>query len=79
MTRERLTEEIIELIQGLLDDDEIQVSGSSTASILEEWDSMLQIELIASLEEQYSIKISLNEASRLSSIQAIVDYIQANL
>ena len=42
---------------------------------IEEWDSMLHMELIIALEESYSIRIEPEDIVRLTGVKSIQDYL----
>jgi citrate synthase len=76
------TATLVEQIQGVLADalqiPEDQVSPDLAFGDLPQWDSMGHMEVMMSLETRFGIEINAETIAALTSIAAILDYIQEN-
>lgn len=70
---------VAEIIQDVLDEEELQITVTTTADDAEEWDSLAQIQIIDAIEKEFGMKFSIaeieeiNKASDVGSIVAIID------
>jgi acyl carrier protein len=55
------------------------VTGDSSPLNLEGWDSLVQVELIAAVEEQFNITFSLKDLPKLNSIRSISELVEHKL
>ena len=51
------------------------VTEKATADDIPGWDSLNQIVLIASIEDEFSIRFSLDDYAEMKSLRRILDYI----
>ena len=70
--------EFIEKFAEALDVDASELSAETEFRALDEWDSLAYLSVIAMLDEEYDIQIEQPEFKKLSTLQAIMDYIEAN-
>jgi acyl carrier protein len=56
MTREEALTQIIEVFKDVLDDDAISLNEETTASDVEEWDSLNHIQLVVAVEKKFKVK-----------------------
>ena len=56
------------IFQELFDDDELVVSSETTASDIEEWDSVMHVSLILEIEAAFEIRLSSGEVAGLQSV-----------
>lgn len=55
-----------------------EVQADSSADTLTAWDSLAQVNLIMSLEEAFDLELDIDEFMELTSVPAIVEYLQKN-
>ena len=55
------------------------ISDNSSPDTIEEWDSLLHVELIANLEQFFSIQISPEEGIELENFKSIVSIVENKL
>ena len=54
-----------DVFRRVFDDDELQVTGSTTAADVDGWDSMAHINLIIAIEKEFGVSFSANEIATL--------------
>lgn len=63
-THERLTK----VFRDVFGDDELAIAETTTARDIEDWDSLLHVTLIVSVEQEFGIKMSASEVGELNSV-----------
>ncbi|MCR5667216.1 MAG: acyl carrier protein [Eubacterium sp.] len=63
-----------EIFRDLLDDEELVITEESSMETVEGWDSLLQINLIAAIEDECDIKFSVNDITKIHSVKDILSY-----
>jgi len=56
------------LFREVFDDDDLVISDSTSQSNLDGWDSFHQVKLIISVEEEFGVKLSIEEAIGMVSV-----------
>ena len=56
------------LFREVFDDDDLMISDDTSQSNLEGWDSFHQVKLMISIEEEFGVKLSIEEAISLNSV-----------
>jgi len=64
-----------DIFRKVFEDNSLVITRKTTASDIEEWDSLTHMNLIMVLEKQFKIKFSLSEIENLSSVGDLVDLI----
>lgn len=75
MSREEVFEKLNEVFRDVFDDEEIVVTDNTTASDIEDWDSLEHINLIVAIENKFGIKFKMNEVTGLKNVGEMVDVI----
>lgn len=79
MTRIEISEKLNEIFRNIFDDDEIIISDTTTASDIEDWDSLEQINLIVAIEKQFNLKFNIKEVNGLRNVGEMIDVIMEKL
>lgn len=79
MTRTALLKKLEEIFRDILDDEALELEETSNQDTLEDWDSLTQVTLFAVLEDEFSIKFSLEEMTKGTSVKDLLDYLEAKL
>lgn len=77
MTRQEIFEKLSEVFSDVFDE-EITVTGETTAADIEDWDSLTHITLIAEVEDTFGIKFSMKEVLDMKNVGEMVDIIEKN-
>lgn len=72
-TLERLTQ----VFRDVFDDDELVISGATTAADVEGWDSLTHVTLMINVEKAFKLKFSSKEVASLQNVQELVTLVEA--
>jgi len=61
----------------VFDDDEIDVSRGTTAADVDDWDSLMHVNLVLATEREFGVRFSSTEVARLVDVGELVDLIDA--
>lgn len=79
MTEEKILAELQSIFQDIFDDEELVVTNETDASQVEDWDSLAQIRLVASIEKKFAVKFNFAELQDLANVGDMVNLIQKKL
>lgn len=79
MSREELFNTLNEVFRDVFDDEEITVSGSTTADDIEDWDSLEHISLIAAIEQEFGMKFTMGEVISMKNVGEMADIIASRI
>jgi len=68
-----------EIFRDILDNENIILSGETTADEVEEWDSLTHIQLIVAIEKKFKIKFTSKEILSWKNVGEMVDAICSKL
>ncbi len=75
MSREEIKEKLTEIFRDVFDDEEIELSDSTTANDIEAWDSLEHISLIAAVEKAFKMRFTMREVSGMKNVGEMIDII----
>lgn len=75
MTSTEVLERLQPIFQDVFDDDELVVTGDSSAETIEDWDSLSHIRLVVAIEKEFGIKFAFGELQELKNVGEMVDLI----
>jgi acyl carrier protein len=64
------------VFRDVLDDDDIALSRSTTASDVPGWDSLAHVRLILAVEKAFAVKFSAAQVTKLKNVGDLVDLIE---
>ena len=77
------TDNILEALQpiarDIFDNEDINLSLTSTAEDVEEWDSISHIQFISSIEQHFQIKFTTQEILKLKNVGDIISTIEQKI
>ena len=79
MTREEVYERLQVVFRDVFDDRKIVLKDTTTAKDVMGWDSLAHINLIASIEDEFGMKFSIQEAYNAKNVGELVDIISRTL
>lgn len=79
MDRTEILTKLRPLFCDIFDIDESAVTENATVDDIPDWDSLNQIVLIASIEEEFSIHFSMDDYAEMKGVRRILDYIEAHI
>lgn len=75
MTREEVYAKLLPVFKDVFDDRRIRIDDSTTASDIVGWDSLMHIQLIAAVQDEFEIDFAVEDAYNLKNVGALVDLI----
>jgi len=74
-----LLPEIQEIFRDIFDDPSLVITRDSSASTVEDWDSLAHVNLVTAIEKRYKIRFALGELQELKNVGDMIDLIQEKL
>lgn len=74
-TKDRLQE----VFRTVFEDDDIEISNETTADDIDAWDSLTHVQLIVSVEKEFSLKFSTVEVMKLKNVGDFIALIEKKL
>lgn len=68
---------IIEIFQDILDQEKGIINLKTTPTDIDEWDSVANINIIVSLEDEFGIKFKLKDVQEAKTVQDFVELVEA--
>lgn len=79
MSRSEILTKVSDIIKDVLDDDSLEITETSVASEIEDWDSINHVEIIASIEEDFDIRFKTLEIEEFKNVGDIVGGVESKL
>jgi acyl carrier protein len=79
MNRSEILAKINEIFQDAFDDESLEVNEATTANDIEGWDSLMQMNLIEMIEDEFEFQFSMDEVAALKNVGSIVDVVAARV
>ena len=79
MVQEKIFNDIVLICQSVFNDSNVNLSLTSKADDIHQWDSLTHIQLILAIEQKFQIKFSLGELQNLKKIGDLVRLVEKNL
>lgn len=71
-----IKEKLQNIFRDVFDEEDIIIFDEMTAKDLEDWDSLMHMNLIIAIEENFNIKFSLDEVVELNNVAEIIKKIE---
>jgi acyl carrier protein len=68
MTKEDVLTKLTSVFRDVFDDESLTITDETTASDIEDWDSLSHIDLIAAIEKQFAVKFTTREITDLKNV-----------
>ena len=68
-----------DIFRDVFDDDAIILTRETTAADIEEWDSLMQMNLIVACEDEFGLRFNLREIAELKNVGGMVDLVGRKL
>ncbi len=75
MSRDEVYERLTNVFRKVFDDDKIVIEDMTTARDIEDWDSFEHINLICAVEDEFSFKVTMDQALGMKNVGEMVDII----
>ena len=73
MEKKEIIEKLNEIFQDVMDNEDIQVSESTTMEDIDEWDSLSHVQLCIAIKREFGYKVSAMEMQQWKNVGAIVN------
>jgi acyl carrier protein len=70
--REEILKKVIEIAKDVFDNEDIVLTEATTASDVEEWDSLTHMSLISDIEDEFGINFTLSEISGSKNLGELI-------
>ena len=75
MTEQEILNAVQDIFRDNFDDDTLEITRSTCADDIEDWDSLEQINLLTAMEKQFGVKFKLDDVRGLANVGDMVDLI----
>jgi acyl carrier protein len=79
MDRSEILKQVNEVFVDTLDDDNVAVAEETTASDVEEWDSLTHIQLVVAIEKKFKIRFTAKEIQSWNNVGEMLDCIEGKV
>ena len=62
-----------EVFCAVFDDENLQITEETTASSIDEWDSLMHVTLVISVEKAFKVRLNSSEIGKLKNVGAMID------
>jgi acyl carrier protein len=77
MTNETILERVLYIVAEITEVEVERITLQSSAANLEEWDSLAQVNIVLSLEQEFGRQFSPDQIERMVSVEKIVEALTA--
>ena len=79
MSREEVLRKVNEIFVYALDKKDLVISFDTTSSDVEGWDSLMQMNLIEMIEDEFNMRFDMDEVLKMANVGAMIDIIIARM
>jgi acyl carrier protein len=79
VARQDLLDKLRTVLRDLMLNDSLPVSESTQLAEIPEWDSMLHVTLVMTLEHQFEVRLNAQEAGSMTAVKPILDLLETKL
>lgn len=76
MSRDEIREKLTGIFRDVFDNDDIEISDTTTANDIEEWDSLEHITLIAAVEKAFKMRFAMKEVSSMKNVGEMISILE---
>ncbi len=76
---DEIFERLNNVFRDFFDDEEIELEPETTADDIEDWDSLNHITLMAAVEDEFGIRLTMGEVSGLKNVGELAQAIEKKL
>lgn len=76
MINDELASRVRRVVSNVLAITEAEVNGHTSISTVERWDSLSHVNLMMALEQEFNVRIDVDDAGEMTSVETICDRIR---
>lgn len=76
---EDIRKRVLKVFKEVFDNKNLQIYDDQLSDTVKGWDSLLHINLMVSIEEEFDIKFAMDEVNKLNSLGKIIEHIEKKL
>ncbi len=76
MTRAEVLKKVTEIFWEVFDDESIVLTDETTASDIEDWDSLTHITLISEIEDAFDMKFTMKQVLGMKNVGEMLDLLE---
>ena len=77
MSEQEILNAVQDIFRDNFDDDTLEITRSTCADDIEDWDSLEHINLISAVEDEFGIRFKMGEVSSMKNVGEMVDIIKS--
>lgn len=79
MSREQILRKVNEIFIDAFDKEDLKIDFETTAADVEGWDSLMQMNLIEMIEDEFDIRFDMDEVVGMENVGAMIDIILSKI
>lgn len=79
MERNEILEKLIPIFQQAFNDETLELTEDMTTDDFDNWDSVIQMMIVAMIEKEFNIVFKIREVGAMDSVEAFIDGIEGKL
>ncbi len=79
MTRRDIFDKLTELFRDVFDDPNITIDENTNSDDIDGWDSLMYIDLIVAIEDEFGLKFRMNEVNKFKNVGEMVSVIMESI
>ena len=79
MERNEILQQLTPIFQEAFNDTTLELTEDMTTDDFDNWDSVIQMMIVAMIEKKFDINFKLREVSMLDSVEAFVDAVEVKV
>lgn len=73
MEREEILSKLTKIFQTVFNDSTLEINEEMTTDDFENWDSIIQMMIVASIEKEFNVTFKLREVGTINSVRGYID------
>lgn len=79
MSNNAIQEKLLAVFRDVFEDDELEISPTTTADDIEGWDSLTHVSLMINVERSFGLKFSSTQVASLKNVGQLIDLVSSRL
>lgn len=76
MSREKTISRIRDVMRDVFDVEDLEITDTTSAADVEEWDSLSHIRLVVAIEREFSVQFSNSEIEDMQNVGDLADFLE---